>query len=307
MKRKALGKGLDSLIPSPPAARAGAAVATPPPHPQTGISQEGLRSIDLDLIRPNRRQPRQAFDEVGLEELAASLRVQGMLQPIVVRPTEGGTYELIAGERRWRAAQRAGLLRVPAVIRSVDDDRLLEYALIENLQREDLNPIEEAQAYRALLDDHRLTQQELADRISRPRTSITNSLRLLGLPDSVQDRVRSGELSMGHARALAGLGKPAEQVLLAGRIVDEGLSVRQVETLVARAIEASGLPTSEAPARPDRDPNVVAAEESLGRALGTKVRIVQGRKGGRLEIHYFGEEELQRVYELLVGTGRRRS
>ena len=242
------------------------------------------------------------FDQEKLEELAQSLKTQGVLQPVIVRPAEGGTFELIAGERRWRAAQIAGLLRIPAVIREVTDDKLLELALIENLQREELNPIEEATAYQSLINDLGLSQQETADRVGKQRATVANALRLLNLPVEVQALVQSSQLSAGHAKCLAGLTDTRAQIELAKRIVDEGLSVRAVEQLVRRP-EASGK--KRATTTDQRDPNVVAAEETLQSAIGTKVRIVQGRTGaGRLELHFYSAEELDRIYDIVLKSAR---
>jgi len=261
--------------------------------------------LDLDLIRPNPRQPRQDFDETGLEALAGSLKEDGVLQPIVVRPAGSGRFEIVAGERRWRAAQRAGLLKVPAMVRDVPEDRRLELALIENLQREELNPMEEAQAYRALLDEFGWTQAELAAKVGKQRATVANSVRLLGLPRPVQDRVRAGAISMGHARALAAVEDAALQTEIAGRIEREGLSVRQVEQLVQRraAVKSVAAPARQVP----RDPNVVAAEESLQRTLGTRVRIVERSKGGTIEVTYHGHEELMRLYDVLAKASRVRA
>jgi ParB family chromosome partitioning protein len=292
MKRKALGKGLSSLIPS-----------TPVPRPEAPAPSE-LR-IEVSRIRPNPRQPRQAFDDASLEELAHSIKTSGLLQPIVVRPLEAGQYELIAGERRWRAAQRAGVHLIPAVVRNVPDERLLELALIENLQREELNPIEEAEAYRILVDDLGLTQHELADRVGKQRATVANALRLLGLPPKVQDLVRTRQLSMGHARALLALEDAAAIVAWAQRVVAEGLSVREVEARAKRPDPRSGA-SSGRHATP-LDPNVAAAEQALQRALSTRVRIVGTGSSGRIEIHYHSGEELDGVYKLLIEAGRRRS
>lgn len=299
MKRKALGKGLGSLIPSAPARRPAAAATTSP-----AASGESL--IDLDRVRPNPRQPRQDFDAESLDELAASLKAQGLLQPVIVRPAGDGRYELVAGERRWRAAQRAGMLKIPAIIRNVADEGLLELALIENLQREELNPIEEAQAYRVLIDDLGLTQQQVADRVGRQRATVTNAMRLLQLPGPVQEKVRKGKISMGHARALLGLESAIDQIALAERIASEGLSVRQVEEHVTRS-RRSRPPIESAPRSERRDPNVEAAEQALQRALGTKVRIVGKGKRGRIELHYFSDEELDRLYNLVLAAAKGRA
>ncbi len=311
MKRKALGKGLRSLIPeappkTPKAQKKPTAVAAQPAPKQDSSAGEpagGLREVDLDLIRPNRRQPRQDFDDEALQNLAASIKKDGVLQPVVVRPIEDGRFELIAGERRWRAAQQAELLRIPVVVKEVPDDRLLEVALVENIQREELNPIEEAQGYQTLMQDFGLTQQEIARRVGKQRSTVANSLRLLALPRTVQRRVRQGELSMGHARALLGAPRPGQQAELADKVVKQGLSVRQVERMVARMAESDGSSTEKVATAAGKDPNVVAAEEELQRSLGTKVKIVQNAKGaGRIELHCFSQEEMQRVYDALMKT-----
>jgi ParB family chromosome partitioning protein len=294
MKRKALGKGLSSLIPSP-ITRIPEPAGHPPPQSQTELR------LEVSKIRPNPKQPRQGFDEAGLDELARSLRTQGVLQPVVVRPVADGRFELIAGERRWRAAQRAGIHRIPAVVREVPDEHMLELALIENVQREELNPIEEAEAYRILIDDLQLTQNEVAERVGKQRTTVANSLRLLNLPQAVKDLVRTRQLSMGHARALLALEDPTSMIALARRAVHEGLSVRAIESQARRP--ASSAPRAGRPAKPT-DPNVAAAEETLQRVVGTKVRIGGNGKIGRVEIYYHSAEELQRVYDLLVEAGK---
>ena len=292
MKRKALGKGLRSLIPQ-----------APPPAPPAEVALEapeltgGLREIDLDLIHPSHRQPREAFNEDALAELAASFKDAGVLQPVVVRPGTGGRFELVAGERRWRAAQLAGLLKIPAVIKDVRDEQLVQYSLIENLQREGLNPVEEAQAYRTLSTDFGLTQQEIAERTGKRRTTIANVLRLLALPNAVQDKLRVGQLSTGHAKLLLSIERPGQQVELAERVVREGLSVRQLERLISSA----AVPRKPSPRPATRDPNVVAAEEELQRSLGTRVRIFQGKQGaGRIELHCASASELERVYQTVL-------
>jgi ParB family chromosome partitioning protein len=259
--------------------------------------------LEVSKIRPNPKQPRHSFDEAGLDELAQSLRVQGLLQPVVVRPLPNGRFELIAGERRWRAAQRAGIHQIPAVVRDVPDEKLLELALIENLQREELNAIEEAEAYRILIDDLELTQNEVAERVGKQRTTVANALRLLNLPESVKNMVRGRLISMGHARALLALEDAKAIESLAQRVVSEGLSVRQVESSAKRP--PSTTPRSGRPTRPV-DPNVAAAETSLQRVLGTKVRIGGNGTKGRVEIHYHSAEELDRVYRIIVDAGKRR-
>jgi ParB family chromosome partitioning protein len=297
MKRKALGKGLDSLIPKRPA---GSSVTATPERPET---DGGVLEIDLDRIRPNRSQPRERFDPAALEELARSMKSAGVIQPVLVRRDADGSFELIAGERRWRAAQRAGLLKIPAVVRDVPDDRLLEVALIENVQREELNPIEEAHAYRSLLDTTGWSQSEIAERVGKNRVTVSNALRLLTLAPAVQSRVRDGAISAGHARALAGMSIHADQIRLAQRIEREQMSVREVERAVARAAKEPSRASGRARSR--RDPNVDAAEQKLQQSLGTKVRIVQSAKGsGRLELYFYSGEELQRLYDVLDAAAR---
>ena len=289
-KRKALGRGLRALIPDPPLAE------TPSADPAT---PDGAPSeVDLDLLRPNPDQPRQAVEEAKLDELAESIRAHGVIQPIVVtkRDEEPG-FEIVAGERRWRAAQRAGLLRVPVVVREMPRTRRLEVALIENIQRENLNPIEEATAYRQLGDEFGMTQQQIADAVGKERATVANYQRLLGLPPEVQSDVAGGRLTMGHARAVAGLGDPDEQVAVARRIREGDLSVRAAEELVKQA----GAPKPErASEKAAPDVHVRAAEERLRLSLGTRVRIVQRGKRGRIEISYASEDELQRLYDHLT-------
>jgi ParB family transcriptional regulator, chromosome partitioning protein len=281
-KRPALGRGLSALIPDLPPAPAAA---------------ERALDLDTDLLRPNHQQPRTSMDDAKIDELARSIRANGVIQPIVVRKADNG-YEIIAGERRWRASQRAGLLKVPVVVRDVPDDKLLAVALIENIQREDLNPIEEAQAYRRLADEYHLTQDAIADAVGKDRSSIANYLRLLKLPPEVRANVAASGLSMGHARAILGLPDEASQLRLSREVVSKNLSVRETETLVKKAAEK--------PARqpaPEKDVHTRAAEEKLHFVLGTRVRIVRKRKGGTIEVDFGSEGELQRLYELLTERG----
>ena len=277
-KRPALGRGLSALIPDLPAP------ATP----------ERPLEVDSDLLRPNRFQPRSTMDDAKIEELARSIKSNGIIQPIVVRKVDGG-YEIIAGERRWRAAQRAGLFKVPVVVRDIPDDRLLAVALIENIQREDLNPIEEAQAYRKLGDDYHLTQEQIADAVGKDRSSIANYVRLLKLPQEVRANVASGALSMGHARAILGLADDMAQVRLSRDVVSKNLSVRETEALVKKATQP---PPAKKAAQ--KDVHTRAAEEKLRFALGTRARIVRKGKGGRIEIDFTSEDELHRIYEQLT-------
>jgi ParB family chromosome partitioning protein len=277
-RRPALGRGLSALIPEG---------LTPP--------RDAPVELDLDLLTPNARQPRMSFDEAGLDELAASIRSNGVVQPILVRRA-GAQFEIVAGERRWRAAQRAGMLRVPVIVRDVPDEKLLEIALVENIQRENLNPIDEAQAYRRLIDESQLTQDQLAVAVGKDRASVANYLRLLKLPDVVQRRVASGSLSMGQARALLGLNDPPRIEAAAETVVARGLSVRETEALVRRLNQ---------PPRPpgdgrEADVHTRAAEERLRLALGTRVRIVRKGAGGRIEVDFVSEDELQRLFDQLT-------
>lgn len=275
MPKKALGKGLKALI----------------GEPQDLVRYEpsSRNHIDVDLIEPNPLQPRKDFDEEKLVALGASIKADGVLQPILVRRA-GEKYQIIAGERRWRAALKAGLLSIPATIRDADDEDMLKIALIENLQREDLNPIEEANAYKTLIDSHDLTQETLARYVRKNRTTITNTLRLLGLPDEVQAHVSRGTISMGHARALLGLEDSSAQVDLCERIADEGLSVRQVEALVKKGVR----PRRKRPV-PVVDPDVRRVEDELQRALGTKVRIRSAGKRGTIEISFSSPDQLEGI------------
>jgi len=254
--------------------------------------------VELDSIVPGAMQPRTHFDEASLESLAESIRSHGIVQPIVVR-RRGDSYELIAGERRWRAARLAGLSKVPVVVKEVPDDSLLEIALIENIQREDLNPIEEAQAYKKLIETVGLTQEALAARVGRDRSYITNYLRLLRLPDDLQHLVIEGRLSTGHARTLLALSHVDLQRRMARKIIDDGLSVRATELLVQKSTdEKSAKKTGAAQAD---DPNIRAAETKLRRALGTQVKITQAADGkGKIEIGFFDTRDLDRVYNLLM-------
>jgi ParB family chromosome partitioning protein len=275
-KRPALGKGLSALIP-------GAA------------SPRDVPGVDIDLLSPNPYQPRTHADQAQLGELAQSIRSNGVIQPIVVRRV-GAKYEIIAGERRWRAAQQAGLQKVPIVVRDIPAEKLLEVALIENLQREDLNPIEKTQSYRKLGDEFRLRQEQIAAAVGKDRSSIANYLRLLKLPDEVRQQVALGTLSMGHARALLGIENKAALERAAREVVARGLSVRETETLVKRLVEGPPAPAG----KRTPDVHVRAAEERLRVALGTRVRIVKKKGKGRIEIDFTSEDELQRLYELLT-------
>jgi ParB family chromosome partitioning protein len=282
--RPALGRGLSALIPSVAAAPA------PAHEPATARPAE----LDIDLLTPNPRQPRVLMDETRLDELAQSIRTHGVIQPILVRRV-GDRHEIVAGERRWRAAQRAGLLKVPVAYRDIADDQLLEVALIENIQREDLNPIEEAQAYRRLTEELHLSQEEIATAVGKDRATVANYMRLLKLPAEVRNELASGALSMGHARALVTLADETAQRRVAREVVSRGLSVREAEAMARR----EQLPR--VPPPPKRaDPNTRAAETQLKISLGTRVRIIRQGPGGRIEVDFANEEELQRLYEALT-------
>jgi ParB family chromosome partitioning protein len=286
-KRQALGRGLAALIPGarPPEAPA----ATPAP---AGRAADGLRTLAIEDVHPAPGQPRKQFDDARLDELAASIKAQGIIQPLVVRLREGGGYELIAGERRWRAAQRAGLHEVPAVVRDVAEKRAFEMALVENLQREDLNPIEEAQGFERLIEEFGYTQEALAGRVGKDRSTVANALRLLRLPTPVRTLVVEGRLQMGHARALLGLEQAEAIERLARRVVARDLSVRQVEALVKN--ERDGGNTKTVPAAPSASARDLG--ERLSRALGTRVRVVESGPGkGHLEVSYHSLDQLDAV------------
>jgi len=278
MKRKALGKGLSALIPE---------IDAPAVVPN---------EIDIDRIEPNPDQPRFKLDESRTEELAASIRENGVLQPVLVRPL-GNRYQLVAGERRLAAAQRAGLLKIPAVVRNVPDDKLLELALVENIQREQLNPVEEAQAYQNLLETLGLTQDQLATKLGKERSTIANALRLLRLPPGVKVLVAEGKLSAGHARALlASNAGSAEMTRIAHAIVEKSWSVREAEQWAQR--QAKKTPAGNAP-----DPNVSAAADKLRLIFGTKVEIVNARGNpgsGKIQIFFYSPEDLERIYGVLT-------
>ena len=287
--RKALGRGLHALIPELPPLDP--ARETPP-----------VSDVDLDLLHPNQDQPRGSGEGPALEELAQSIRAHGVIQPIVVaRRRDGGEgYEIIAGERRWRAAQRAGLLRVPVVIRDIPETRRLELALIENIQRENLNPLEEAAAYARLASDFGMTQQQIASSVGKDRATIANYVRLLGLPEDVRNDVAERRLTMGHARALAALTDADVQRRVAREVIRKDLSVRATETLVR---QAAGTDRQRRPSdTASGDVHVRAAEAKLRRTLGAPVRIVQRGRTGRIEITFKSPDELQRLYEQLTGS-----
>lgn len=275
-KRRALGRGLDALIPG--------AGGEPP-------ATDAI-TVPLSAIRPNPMQPRQSFREEAVAELAESIRQKGVLQPLLVRRIDADSYELIAGERRLRAAERAGLMRVPITVRDVSDDEMLELALIENIQREDLNALEEARAYKRMMSELNMTQQELSARVGKDRSTIANTVRLLQLPAKILAQIESGEISAGHARALAGAGSDNAKLILARRIVAQRLSVRQTEKLANSHVASSEV-----------NQDLRQAEQSLTESLGTRVSL-QSKKGGRgkLEIEYYSLEQLNGLIERLLNA-----
>lgn len=318
--KKALGKGLSALIPdsyvkqkteetvvAPPAAAApkpaAAVTGTAPAAPVSAApasapqAKEAFRLVAVDRIRPNHDQVRREFDPSAIEELAASIREKGILQPVLVKEAQGGQYELICGERRWRAAQLCGLTQVPVVVKDIADKDFLEWALIENIQREDLNPVEEAEAYRRLAEERRLSQEDIAKKVGKNRTTVTNALRLLQLPVEIRRLIEEGQVSSGHARALLGLISPEHQRQFCKRIIEEGLSVRQVEQLVSRS---QARKRSARPAR-NLTPEIVDLETRLVRHLGTQVKLYprKNKSQGRIEIQYFSLDELDRVLEAM--------
>jgi ParB family chromosome partitioning protein len=293
--RKALGKGLSSLLPS----RAAAAAPAPAPAPAAPVEPPAVNKLPIDQIEPNPNQPRTVFDPARLQELAASIQANGIIQPLIVRKI-GDKYHLIAGERRWRASRLAGLKEVPIVIANIHDDRLLEVALIENIQREDLNPIEVAVAFEKLSADLGLSHEEIGKRTGKDRTTITNMLRLLRLPGEVQLLLAEKRLSMGHARAILGLPTEELQREVAEKAAAQGLSVRQVEQLVQNLTKAPEAKKAEEP--PPVDPNVKAAISELEASLGTRVRILEKTPGkGKIEIDYHSQDDLDRIYAVITG------
>jgi ParB family chromosome partitioning protein len=290
-RKPALGKGLSALIPD-----ASDALSMP----------RSALDVDVDLLEPNDYQPRGPMDHERLDELARSIKSNGVIQPIVVRRMDGGRYQIIAGERRWRAAQRAGLYKVPVVVKEVDSgdrQRRLELALIENIQRENLNPIEEAQAYHRLVDEFGMRHEDVAAQVGKDRSTVANTLRLLRLPQEVQAEVASGRLSMGHARSIVGLTAESDQLRVARDVLARDLTVRETEAMVKKLSSPAADAGKTAPtaASPNgKDVHTRAAEEQLRLALGTPVEIKRRGKGGIVEIGFTSEDELQRIYEYLT-------
>ena len=287
-RKPALGKGLSALIPDAPEAL---------------VIPRASLDLDIDLLEPNDYQPRAQMEDDRLQDLTQSIKSNGIIQPIVVRKLESGRYQIIAGERRWRAAQRAGLSKVPVVIKDVgvdDRQRRLEMALIENIQRENLNPIEEAQAYQKLVEEFGLKHDDIAAQVGKDRSSVANTLRLLRLPEEVRAEVAAGRLSMGHARAIVSLATESDQRRVARDVLTRGLSVRETEAVVKKASTTpSTQPRHKTPSA-DKDVHTRAAEEQLRLALGADVEIKRRARGGVLEITFINEDELQRIYEYLT-------
>ncbi len=286
--KSGLGRGLSALIPQ---------------------VTSGVDDVDIDLVVPNPQQPRTAMEPEALEELAESIRIHGIIQPLLVSrtagPHDGTIYQLIAGERRLQAARLAGLARVPIVVREAAPRDLLELALVENVQRQDLTPLEEAQAYRRLIDEFHLTQEAVAGQVGRSRVTVTNALRLLSLPAEVKLALASGQITEGHARALLGLETNPQRIEACQMVIRDGLTVRETEEMVRRWNEPVALPAPEpAPASAKKrrgDADVAAIEESLRNILGTKVQLMRRRKGGRLVIHFYSADDLEGLLDILTG------
>jgi ParB family chromosome partitioning protein len=306
VRRGGLGKGLGALIPTGPVSSPVLAIEVPPARLRevdelpAAVPGATYRELPVGLIRPNPRQPRQVFDDEPHEELMSSIREFGLLQPIVVRPADGGEYELVVGERRWRAAKDVGLDAIPAIIRETTDDAMLRDALLENLHRVQLNPLEEAAAYRQLLDEFDTTHDELAQRIGRSRSQVTNTIRLLNLPLPVQRRVAAGVLTAGHARALLGLDDPVAQEELAARIVSEGLSVRAVEELVAIGGQERAPRARVARAARVTAPALNDLADRLSDTFDTRVKVELGRRKGKIVVEFASVDDLERIVALMA-------
>jgi len=284
VKKRGLGKGLSALIPE---------------ESQISIFEEDsnrspIVELDISSIETNKEQPRKTFEKESLDELKNSIMQYGVLQPIVVRK-KGNKYEIIAGERRWRAAKEANLDKIPCIIKEVDDKESLKLALIENIQREDLNPIEEARSYRTLIEDYGLTQEEVAQALGKSRSYIANTLRLLNLDGEIIDYIYEGKLTSGHAKALLGVKDKEERLNLAKSIVENQLNVRETEKLASQSKKKKSRTK-----KIEKDPFIVQIEENLMRILGTKVNLISKRNGGKIEIEYYSDEDLQRIVEVIM-------
>lgn len=286
MSKKGLGKGLKALIPS---------------KSEDITEEKGILEIKVKDIVRNIKQPRQEFDKEKLMELADSIREHGVIQPVILRPLNKGKFELIAGERRWRAAKIAGVDVIPAIIRDVTERETNEIALIENIQRENLNPLEEAMAYRQLMEDFGLTQEEVSKKVGKSRSFVANTMRLLNLPEEAKAMVQKGQLSAGHARALLTLDNPADQSALAKKIAEKNISVRKIEKMVKQIVSGVGNPKREKKVFNHTSPIINDLEEQIQGKLGTKVRIKHSKKKGVIEIEYYGDEDLHRIIEKVLG------
>jgi len=284
VSRKVLGRGLRALI------------------PESDSDEATIRQIPVDQIVRNPEQPRKYFDEEQLNELKESILAHGVLEPIIVRPVEG-RYELVVGERRWRAAQLAGLSTIPASVRPLSDKEAMELALVENLQREDLNPIEEAEAYRRLMEEFEMTQEQVAERVGKKRSTVANRMRLLEIEPELRAEIAAGRLSAGHAKALLAIGSSSERLMVARRVIEEGWSVRAIEEYVRQGVKKAVTVRRPAP-RKERDPLVQDIEERLQRSLGTKVRVVRHGQRGRIEIDYYSQDDMERILEIIAGSER---
>ena len=305
VKRSGLGKGLDSLIPDK-AVNKSATTGKKEEKSEKKVNESGEQLIPINQVEPNREQPRKEFDEDALLELADSIKQYGILQPLIVQKRKE-YYEIIAGERRWRAAKKAGLKEVPVIIREYTDQQVVEISLIENIQRENLNPIEEAMAFKKLLEEFNLKQDEVAERVSKSRTAVTNSMRLLKLSEKVQQMIVDEMITTGHARALLALDDEEQQYILANKIFDEKLSVRETEKLV----KALKNPKKEDTTKEVEDKNsfiYADIEDKMKSVIGTKVNIHQKKSGkGKIEIEYYSQDELERIFELIMSAKEQNS
>lgn len=287
-KGRGLGKGLEALFND----------VEINAHDRSSENQEGILFLDINDIKPNSKQPRKNFPDDKIEELARSIETHGIIQPIMVRPSGEG-YEIVAGERRWRAARKASLKQVPCIIRELSEEQNMLVAIIENMQREDLNPMEEAEALNQMITTYGMTQEEVSKSVGKSRPYITNALRLLKLPPEIQSMVVQGDLTNGHARAIAGIKELKRQLHVAGKIVKDGLSVRETEALASKENEGTGTKPAKAKARA-KNREITDMEEELKTALGTKVAINHGSRRGKIEIEYYSRDELERLLELLM-------
>ncbi len=298
-KSGGLGRGLDALFEDTLLTQEVSVADEPQKNAGKTLSPDAINYIEINDIMPNRTQPRRFFDDDKISELADSIREHGMIQPVVVRPASGDGFEIVAGERRWRAARKADLRVIPCIIREISDRENMLLALIENMQREDLNPIEEASAFREMMGRYELTQAEVSKSVGKSRPYITNALRLLKLPERVQQFVIDGTLSSGHARAIAGVEDETLQISLAELAKDGGLSVRALEQMISEAAEEADKPSDKESVRQKKNSEIIAIEEELKKVLGTKVKLPNSTKKGKIEISFFSREELERLIDLL--------